>query len=147
MRLRFSVNPIAPDRVGAHQPIEAVSTESWRKALLNTPLPMPAWLHCPSSFSLVDFLWWRWSEQQQLMGWRWGKEMFVTGCNGKKMEERKRWSNVQGRRRNGQDTRSRRRVQYQGRGGAGMSMGSLVLGVVRKNSLVERGGRRLLSRR
>jgi hypothetical protein len=35
---------------GAHKPEEAVSKESWQKALLNTPLPLPAWLRCPSSF-------------------------------------------------------------------------------------------------
>jgi hypothetical protein len=73
--------------------------------------------------------------------------MFVTGCDGKKMEERERWSDGQGRRRNGQDVRSRRRTQNQGRGGVGMSMGSLVLGVVGRNSLIEKGGGRLLSRR
>jgi hypothetical protein len=66
--------------------------------------------------------------------------MFVTGCDGKKMGEREGWSNGQGRRRNGQEARSRRRMQNQGRGGAGMLMGSLVLGVVGRNLLVERGG-------
>jgi hypothetical protein len=71
--------------------------------------------------------------------------MFVTGCNGKKMEEQEQWFNGQGRRRNGQDARSRRRTQNQGRGGAGMLMGSLVLGIVGRNSLVERGGGQLLS--
>jgi hypothetical protein len=49
------------------------------------------------------------------------------GSNGKKMEEQERWSDGQGRRRNGQDARSRRRTQNQGRGGAGISMGSLGL--------------------
>jgi hypothetical protein len=66
--------------------------------------------------------------------------MFVTGCNKKKMEEQERWSDGQGRRRNGRDVRSRRRMQNQGRGGAGMLMGSLVLGIVGRNLLVERGG-------
>jgi hypothetical protein len=66
--------------------------------------------------------------------------MFVMGCDGKKMKEQEEWSNGQGRRRNGQDTRSRRRTQNQRRGGAGILMGSLVLGVVRRNLLVERGG-------
>ncbi len=131
---------------GAHKPEEAVSKESWRKALLNTPSPLLAWLRCPSSFCLGDFLWWRWSEQRQLLGWRWGKEMFITCCNGKKMEEREQWSDGQGRGRNGRDTRSRRRTQNQGRGGAGMLMGSLVLCVVGRNLLVERGGGQLLSR-
>jgi hypothetical protein len=69
--------------------------------------------------------------------------MFVMGCNGKKMEEREQWSNGQGRRRNGRDTRSRRRMQNQGRGGAGMSMGSLVFIDIGRNLLMERGGRRL----
>ncbi len=61
----------------------------------------------------------------------------------------RRWrsgNDGQGRRRNGRDVRSRRRTQNQGRGGAGMAMGSLVLGVVGRNSLVERGGGRLRSR-
>jgi hypothetical protein len=71
--------------------------------------------------------------------------MFVTGCDGKKMEERERRSDGQGRRRNGRDARSRRRTQNQGRGGAGMLMGSLVLGIVGRNLLMERGGGRLLS--
>jgi hypothetical protein len=71
--------------------------------------------------------------------------MFVTGCNGKKMEEQEQWSDGQGRRRNGRDVRSRRRTQNQERGGAGMSMGSLVLGVVRRNLLMERGGGQWLS--
>ncbi len=56
----------------------------------------------------------------------------------------RRWrsgNNGQGRRRNGQDARSRRRTQNQERGGAGMVMGSLVLGNVGRNLLVERGGR------
>ncbi len=75
-----------------------------------------------------------------------GKEMFVTGCDRKKMEEQEQWSNGQGRRRNRQDTRSRRRTQNQGRGGAGMLMGSLVLGVVGRNLLVERGGGQSLLR-
>jgi hypothetical protein len=66
--------------------------------------------------------------------------MFVMGCDRKKMEERERWSNGQGRRRNGRDARSRRRRQNQGRGGVGMLMGSLVLGVVGRNLLMERGG-------
>jgi hypothetical protein len=72
--------------------------------------------------------------------------MFVLNCNGKKMEEQERWSSGQGRRRNGRDARSRRRMQNQGRGGAGMLMGSLVLGIVGRNSLMERGGGRSLSR-
>jgi hypothetical protein len=105
-----------------------------------------AGLRCPSSFCLGDFLRWRWSEQRQSSGWRWGKAMFVKGCNGKKMEEQERWSNRQGRRRNGRDVRSRRRMRDKGRGGVGMSMGSLVLGIVGRNSLVERGGGRSLSR-
>ncbi len=131
----------------AHKPEEAVSKESWRKALLNTPSLLPAWLRCPSSFCLGDFLRWRWSEQQQLSGLRWGKEMFVTGSNSKKMEEWEGWSDWQGRRRNGQDARSRRRTQNQGRGGVGMLIGSLVLSIVGRNSLLERGGGRLLSGR
>jgi hypothetical protein len=73
--------------------------------------------------------------------------MFVMGCNGKKMEKREQWSNGLGRRRSGQDARSRRRMQNQGRGGAGMLMGSLVLGIVRGNSLMERGSGQSLSRR
>jgi hypothetical protein len=73
--------------------------------------------------------------------------MFVTGCDRKKMEEQEGWSNGQGRRRNGRDARSRRRMQNQGRGGAGMSMGSLVLGVVGRNLLVKKGGGQSLSRR
>ncbi len=132
---------------GAHKPEEAVSKESWWKALLNTPSPLPTWLHCPSSFCLEDFLRWRWSEQRQSSGWRWGKAMFITGSDGKKMEEQEGWSNGQGRRRIGRDARSRRRTQNQGRGGAGMLMGSLVLGVVGRNSIVERGGGRSLSQR
>jgi hypothetical protein len=72
--------------------------------------------------------------------------MFVTGCDGKKMEEREQWSDGQGRRRNGRDGRSRKRTQNQGGGGAEMSMGSLVLGLVGRNLLVERGGGRSLSR-
>jgi hypothetical protein len=44
---------------GTHKPEEAVSKESWRKAFLNTPSPLPAWLRCPSSFCLGDFLRWR----------------------------------------------------------------------------------------
>jgi hypothetical protein len=131
---------------GTHEPEEAVSKESWWKALLNTPSPLPAWLRCPSSFCLGDFLRWRWSEQRQLSGWRWGKDMFVTGCNGKKMEEQEQWSDGQGRRRNGRDARSRRRTQNQGRGGAEMLMGSLMLGVIGRNLLVERGGGQSLSR-
>jgi hypothetical protein len=90
---------------------------------------------------------WRWSEQQQSSGWQWGKEMFIMGCDGKKMEEQEQWSNEQGRRRNGQDARSRRRMQNQGRGGAGMLMGSLVPGVVGRNLLVERGSGQSLLRR
>jgi hypothetical protein len=70
--------------------------------------------------------------------------MFVMGCNGKRMEEREQWSNGQGRRRNGQDTRSRRRMKNQGRGGAGMLMESLMLGVIGRNLLGERGGGQLL---
>ncbi len=132
---------------GAHEPKEAVSKESWRKALLNNPLPLLEWLHCPSSFCLGDFLQWRWSEQRQLSRWLWGKEIFFMGCNGKKMEEREQWSDGQGRRRNKRDARSRRRMQNQGRGGAGMLMGSLLLGVAGRNSLVERGGGRSLLRR
>jgi hypothetical protein len=73
--------------------------------------------------------------------------MFLMGCNGKKMEEREQWSDGQGRRRNGQDARSRRRTQNQGRGGAGMLMGSLMLGVIGRNLLVERGGGQSLLRR
>jgi hypothetical protein len=61
------------------------------------------------------------------------------------MVEQERWSDGKGRRRNGQVAKSRRRRQDQGRRGAGMLMGSLVLGVVGRNLLVERGGRRLLS--
>jgi hypothetical protein len=72
--------------------------------------------------------------------------MFVMGCNGKKMEERERWSNGQGRKRNGQDARSRRRTQNQGRGEAGTLMGGLMLGVVGRNLLMERGRGRLLLR-
>ncbi len=72
--------------------------------------------------------------------------MFVTGCNRKKMEEREQWSDGQERRRNGQDARSRRRMQNQGRRGVVMLMGSLVLGVVGMNSLVERGRGHLLLR-
>ncbi len=68
------------------------------------------------------------------------------GCDGKKIEERGQWSDGHGRRRNGRDTRSRRRTQNLERGGAGMSMGSLVLGVVGRNLLVERGGGQSLSR-
>jgi hypothetical protein len=78
VRLRCSVNPTAA--IGGRE-------ESWQKALLNTPSPFLAWLHCPSSFCLEDFLQWRWSEQWQLLRWQWGKEMFVTGSDGKKMEE------------------------------------------------------------
>jgi hypothetical protein len=73
--------------------------------------------------------------------------MFVMGSNGKKMEEQEQWSDGQGRRRNGRDARSRRRTQNQGRGEAGMSMGSLVLGVIGRNLLVERGGKQLQLRR
>jgi hypothetical protein len=76
-----------------------------------------------------------------------GREMFITGCNGKEMEERERWSDGQGRRRNGWDARSKRRARNQRRGGAGMSMGSLVLSIVGRNLLVERGSGQLLSRR
>jgi hypothetical protein len=46
---------------------------------------------CPSSFFLGDFRWWRWSERQRLLGWWWGKGMFVTGSYGEKMEECKQW--------------------------------------------------------
>jgi hypothetical protein len=62
----------------------------------------------------------------------------------------RRWrsgNDGQGRRRNGRDARSRRRTQNQGRGGVGMAMGSLVLGVVGRNLLMEKGGGRLRSRR
>ena len=104
---------------GAHKPEEAVSKESLRKALLNTPLPLPAWLRFPSSFCLGDFLRWRWSEQRQSSKWRWGKEMFITGCDEKKMEERERWSDGQGRRRNGQDARSRWGRKIKGEEGRG----------------------------
>jgi hypothetical protein len=73
--------------------------------------------------------------------------MFIRGSDGKKMEEQERWSDGQGRRRNGRDARSRKRLQNQGRGGAGKLMGSLMLGVVRRNLLVERSGGRSLLRR
>ncbi len=69
---------------GAHKPEEAVSKESWRKALLNTPSPLPAWLRCPSFFCLGDFLQWRWSEQRQSSGWRWGKEMLSRAATGRR---------------------------------------------------------------
>ncbi len=62
----------------------------------------------------------------------------------------RRWrsrNNGQGRRRNRQDVRSRRRTQNQWRGGVGMAMGSLVLNIVGRNLLVERGGGKLQSER
>jgi hypothetical protein len=47
---------------------------------------------CPSSFYIGDVLWWRWSERQRLLGWQWGKGMFVVSSHGKKMEERQQWA-------------------------------------------------------
>jgi hypothetical protein len=58
---------------------------------LEHSIAFPAWLRCPSS-CLGVFLQWRWSYPWQSLGWRWGKEMFVTGSNGKKMEEREQWA-------------------------------------------------------
>jgi hypothetical protein len=72
--------------------------------------------------------------------------MFVMGYNGNKMEERGQWSDGQGRSRNGREVRSRRSMQNQGRGGAGMLMGSLMLGVIGRNLLVERGSGQSLLR-
>jgi hypothetical protein len=61
--------------------------------------------------------------------------MFITSCVGKKMEEQEQCSDGQGRRRNGQDTRIRKRTHNQGRGGVAMLMGSLVLGIIGRNLL------------